>query len=175
MSYNPFKTPMKLFNIYDVILFANEKGLHQDCICSIKRKNINGEKVYNMQCNNYSISIYKNGNYEVYERDGKNMPYYITNNKIISIYTRKPYNNEMFYQVYPTNEVIRIENDKIFGVYRRISKGITQLKKSIDTYSFGKPLLYVRYDKENIVIITQKEYNRLKEIEKKQCVVKEEK
>ena len=72
-----------LFNIYDVVVFEDENGITQDCICIIgKDKEVN-EIVDIIECNNHSISIYEDGSYKVWEKDGKGMPYYATNKKVI--------------------------------------------------------------------------------------------
>jgi uncharacterized protein YajQ (UPF0234 family) len=48
---------------------------------------------------------------------------------------------------------------------REIGKGIEALKKIMDSdYDFKKPILYVR-KKENLVIMTESEFHRLKKIE----------
>ena len=61
-----------------------------------------------IECNNHSISIYENGSYKVWEKDGKGMPYYATNKKIIHLYTLK--NDNRFYEIYPTNDYESIDN-----------------------------------------------------------------
>lgn len=53
-----------------------------------------------------------------------------------------------------------------YSVGREIGKGVEDLKRIIDSdYDFKTPILYVR-KKENLVIITESEFNRLKKIEK---------
>lgn len=48
---------------------------------------------------------------------------------------------------------------------RQLNKNIENLKRIIDS-DYPTPILYVRRKKENLVIITESEYKRLKEIEK---------
>ena len=81
---------LELFNIYDVVVFEDEKGITQDCVCviSIWEKEVD-TVVSVIQCNNHSISIYDNGSYKVWEKDEKDLPYYSTNKKIIHLYTLK--------------------------------------------------------------------------------------
>ena len=55
---------------------------------------------------------------------------------------------------------------KEYSVGRKIGKGVEDLKRIIDSdYDFKNPILYVR-KKENLVIMTESEFNRLKKIEK---------
>ena len=99
-----------LFNIYDVVVFEDENGITQDCVCIIgKDKEVN-EIVDIIECNNHSISIYEDGSYKVWEKDGKGMPYYATNKKVIYLYTLK--NDNRFYEIYPTNDYGDIDNIK---------------------------------------------------------------
>ena len=91
-----------LFNIYDVIVFEDENGITQDCICAIGKDKEVGEAIGVVDCNNHSISICENGSYKVWEKDGKDMPYYATNKKIIHLYTLK--NDNRYYEIYPTND-----------------------------------------------------------------------
>ena len=91
-----------LFNIYDVIVFEDENGITQDCVCTIGKDKEVDEAVGVVDCNNHSISICENGSYKVWEKDGKDMPYYATNKKIIHLYTLK--NDNRYYEIYPTND-----------------------------------------------------------------------
>ena len=91
-----------LFNIYDVIVFEDENGITQDCVCTIGKDKEVDEAVGVVDCNDHSISICENGSYKVWEKDGKDMPYYATNKKIIHLYTLK--NDNRYYEIYPTND-----------------------------------------------------------------------
>ena len=97
----------ELFNIYDVVVFEDENGITQDCVCAIgKDKEVN--KIFDeIECNNHDITIYENGSYKVWEKNGKNLPYYATNKKIIHLYTLK--NDNRYYEVYPTNDCEAID------------------------------------------------------------------
>ena len=54
---------------------------------------------------------------------------------------------------------------KEYSVGRKIGKGVEDLKRIIDSdYDFKNPILYVR-KKENLVIMAESEFNRLKRIE----------
>lgn len=97
-----------LFNIYDVVVFEDENGITQDCVCSFEKDKEVNEIVDMIECNNHSISIYENGSYKVWEKDGKGMPYYFTNKEIIHLYTLK--NDNRFYEVYPTNDYEPVDN-----------------------------------------------------------------
>lgn len=99
-----------LFNIYDVIVFEDENGITQDCVCVIGKERIIDEIVDVIECNNHSISIYENDSYRVWEKEGKNGPYCATNKKIIHLYTLK--NDNRFYEIYPTNDYGTIDNTK---------------------------------------------------------------
>jgi hypothetical protein len=56
---------------------------------------------------------------------------------------------------------------KEYSVGRKIGKGVEDLKRIIDSdYDFKFPLIYIRRHKENLIIITESEFNRLKKIEK---------
>lgn len=92
----------ELFNIYDVIVFEDENGITQDCVCVIGKERIIDEIVDVIECNNHSISIYENDSYRVWEKEGKNGPYYATNKKIIHLYTLK--NDNRYYEIYPTHD-----------------------------------------------------------------------
>lgn len=98
----------ELFNIYDVIVFEDENGITQDCVCVIGKNKERDKIVYTVECNNHDISIYDNGSYKVWERNGKGMPYYATNKKIIHLYTLK--NDNRYYEIYPTNNYESIDN-----------------------------------------------------------------
>lgn len=55
---------------------------------------------------------------------------------------------------------------KEYSIGRKIGKGVEDLKRIIDSdYDFKFPLIYIR-KKENLVIMTESEFNRLKKIEK---------
>ena len=97
---------IELFNIYDIIVFEDENGITQDCVCSIEKD----KEVYDIVGINHDISIYKNGSYKVYERNGKGMPYFVTNKKIIHLYTLK--NDNRFYEIYPTDDYGVIDADE---------------------------------------------------------------
>ena len=93
---------IELFNIYDIVVFEDENGITQDCVCIIGKDKEVDKIVDKVECNNHCISIYENGSYKVWEQDGKNKPYYVTNKKIIHLYTLK--NDNRFYEIYPTND-----------------------------------------------------------------------
>ncbi len=107
-----------LFNIYDVVVFADENGITQDCVCVIGKDKEVDEIVDMIECNNHSISIYGNGNYKVWEKDGKGMPYYATNKKIIHLYTLK--NDNRFYEVYPTNDYDDVDNSNTSEAMKQV-------------------------------------------------------
>ena len=44
-----------LFNIYDVIVFEDENGITQDCVCSIRKDEVEDKIVDIIDCNNHSI------------------------------------------------------------------------------------------------------------------------
>lgn len=92
----------ELFNIYDVIIFEDENGITQDCVCTIGKNKEADEMVDVIECNKHSISIYENGSYKVWEKDGKDTPYYVTTKKIIHLYTLK--NDNRYYEIYPTDD-----------------------------------------------------------------------
>lgn len=92
----------ELFNIYDVIVFEDENGITQDCVCAIGKDRIIDEIVDVIECNNHTISIYENDNYRVWEKEGKIGPYCATNKKIIHLYTLK--NDNRYYEIYPTDD-----------------------------------------------------------------------
>lgn len=96
------KLTRELFNIYDVVVFEDEKGITQDCVCVIGKTREVDDIVDVIECNNHSILIYENGNYKVWEKDEKDLPYYSTNKKIIHLYTLN--NDNRFYEIYPTND-----------------------------------------------------------------------
>ena len=97
----------ELFNIYDIVIFEDENGITQDCVCSIRKDKEEG-KIFEIECNSHVISIHENGSYRVFEKDGKDMTYYVTNKKIIHLYTLK--NDNRFYEVYPTDDYESVDN-----------------------------------------------------------------
>lgn len=144
-----------LFDIYDVVVFEDENGITQDCVCSIgKDKEVENE-IDIIVCNNNIISIYYDGNYKVWERDGKELPYYSTNKKIIHLYTLK--DNNRFYEVYPTNNYESIDNAESNKALERIKKAhytaiaVMGCERDIET--------------ENAIAIIEKEIQRLQAID----------
>ncbi|MBR3208811.1 MAG: hypothetical protein IKF82_00940 [Bacilli bacterium] len=119
---------IELFNIYDVVVFEDEKGITQDCVCSIGKD----KEVDEIECNNHDISIYENGSYKVWEKNGKNLPYYATNKKIIHLYTLK--NDNRFYEVYPTSDYEDI-NDSNFNYVLECLKVLEGCADAIGDYS----------------------------------------
>ena len=124
---------LSLFNIYDVVVFEDENGITQDCVCSIGKDKEVDKIVDIIGCNNNIISIYDNGSYTVWERDGKNLPYYSTNKKIIHLYTLK--NDNRLYEVYPTNDYGMIEkvNHSNSLECSDLSKALNEVLRIIDS------------------------------------------
>lgn len=112
----------ELFNIYDMVVFEDENGITQDCVCVIGKDKEVDKEVNMIECNNHSISIYEDGSYKVWEKDGKNMPYCVTTKKITHIYTLK--NDNRFYEIYPTNDYEIIDNakpsDEVLKAFNRL-------------------------------------------------------
>jgi hypothetical protein len=124
-----------LFNIYDVVVFEDENGITQDCVCVIRKDayKIVGESVDVIECNTHKISIYDNGNYKVCEKDGKNKQYYATNKKIIHLYTLK--NDNRFYEVYHTSDYENIDNVEHSEV---LDTDCVVKKTYISTHEYGE-------------------------------------
>lgn len=115
----------ELFNIYDVVVFEDEYGITQDCVCSVGSYKEIDDNYDVINCNNHNITIYDNGDYLVCEKDGKNMPDYITHKKIIHLYTLK--NDNRFYEVYPTDDYGIAENVKP-------SEALNKLKENAEMF-----------------------------------------
>lgn len=148
---------LDLFNIYDVVVFEDETGIVQDCVCAILKDSVEPEIAGVVQCNIYSISIYNDG-YKVWERDGKDLPYYATNKKIIHLYTLK--NDNRYYEIYPTDDY-RVDNANPSEALKYLEEWYGFLIADNDTiYSNGNEN-EIEYNRRKETIY--KQYNTIKQ------------
>lgn len=135
----------KLFNIYDIVVFGDEDGIAQDCVCSIVKSK--SEDV--IECNNYRIYIYGKDKYEVWERGSST--YTISHKKIIHLFTLK--NDNRFYQIYPRSDYASLNNtNKEFEILNKLISFEGYVKVDMDHLIGGD------YDKDKFI---KKTYDNL--------------